>query len=115
MSQSEMPGKHRLLLGVIYGIKRNNMCHVQFEDAIGYSKIRRKTQLFTKLRTLPLSQKNENVHPFQKPPIFHWKEGRKKETEVPHLLIVLGQVQTALQAVSGQHHQQHRVAWILRR
>lgn len=37
-------------------------------------------------------KKNENVCPFQKPLIFHWKEGRKKETEVPHLLIVLGKV-----------------------
>jgi len=37
-------------------------------------------------------QKNENVHPLQKAVILHWKEGRKKETEVPQLLIALGKV-----------------------
>lgn len=35
-------------------------------------------------------EKNENVHLFQKPLISHWKEGGKTETEVPHLLVVLG-------------------------
>lgn len=44
-----------IFLWLLSGVQKN-MCHVEIEGAVGYSKIRVKKQLFTKLSWLPLLQ-----------------------------------------------------------